>query len=209
MCEGVSRRPRHVNRGASVAGSRPRERRKSMGLMGLLRRGRHDRAGFSLYCAAVAAARESYFYTTLGVPDTLDGRFDMVGLHTALLIRRLRECPEPGPAIAQAVFDAMFSDMDVNLRESGVGDLSVGRKVRTMWEAFHGRCAAYQAALDAGDAEALTAALVRNVWRGSAAPGAGRLARIVAAQDAHLAKQGLPQFAQGAVSFLSHLEVIA
>jgi cytochrome b pre-mRNA-processing protein 3 len=180
-----------------------------VGAFGFLRRNRHERAGYALYCAAVAAARAPALYAAVGVPDTVDGRFDLIGLHAFLLIRRLTGLPEPGRALAQAVFDAMFSDMDVNLRESGVGDLSVGRKVRTMWEAFHGRCAAYQAALDAGDAEALTAALVRNVWRGSAAPGAGRLARIVAAQDAHLAKQGLPQFAQGAVSFLSHLEVIA
>jgi len=175
-----------------------------MGLMGLLRRGRHDRAGFSLYCAAVAAARESYFYTTLGVPDTLDGRFDMVGLHTALLIRRLRECPEPGPAIAQAVFDAMFSDMDRNLREMGVGDLAVGKRVRAMWEAFHGRAQAYDAAIASHDPSALAAAIGRNVWRGEpAGPGATEaLARIALAQSARLESQPLADFVAGEIQFL-------
>jgi cytochrome b pre-mRNA-processing protein 3 len=175
-----------------------------MGLMGLLRRGRHERAGFGLYGAAVAAARERYFYATLGVPDSLDGRFDMVGLHAALLIRGLRLCPEPGPALAQAVFDAMFSDMDRNLREMGVSDLAVGKRVRAMWEAFHGRAQAYDAALAAGDSDALAAAIGRNVWRGEPAPpgAAETLARIALARSAYLANQPLADFTAGKVRFL-------
>ena len=175
----------------------------AVGVFGFLRRNRHERAAYALYGAAVAAAREPLLYDGLGVPDTVDGRFDLVGLHAFLLIRRLTALPAPGPALAQAVFDAMFNDMDVNLRESGVGDLSVGRKVRTMWEAFHGRCAAYQAALDAGDVDALTAALVRNVWRGAPAAGAADLARIVLEQDAHLAQQRLDALARGEASFIA------
>src|SRR5579875_1544843 len=104
-----------------------------MGILGLFGRKRHERAGFSLYTAAVRAAREPFFYTALAVPDTLDGRFDMIGLYVSLLIERLRTAPPPGPDLAQAVFDAMFSDMDGTLREMGVGDLSVGKKVRAMW----------------------------------------------------------------------------
>src|SRR4051795_13068156 len=142
------------------------------GLAGFFRRrARHERAGFQLYTAAVAAARDPYLYATLGVPDTLDGRFDAVGLHVYLVIRRLNTSPAPGPELAQAVFDAMFSDMDVNLREMGVGDLSVGKRVRTMWEAFHGRAVAYDAAMDAGDPAAMELALTRNVWQGAPAPG--------------------------------------
>jgi cytochrome b pre-mRNA-processing protein 3 len=116
---------------ASVAGM--------LGLKGLRRANRHERAGFALYGVAVAAARERYLYEALGVPDTLDGRFDLISLYAFLLIHRLRGLPDPGAALAQAVFDAMFSDMDMNLRELGVGDLSVGKRVRAMWEAFHGR----------------------------------------------------------------------
>jgi cytochrome b pre-mRNA-processing protein 3 len=175
-----------------------------VGLLGLIRRGRHERAGFELYAASVAAAREPFFYTTLGVPDTLDGRFDMVGLYAFLVIQRLKRELPPGSVLAQAVFDAMFSDMDVNLREMGVGDLSVGRKVRVMWEAFHGRAAAYASALEAGDMIALDAALLRNVWRGKFPPdGSVRgLRGIVLSQCAHLATQGLTGLEHGAVYFL-------
>ena len=153
-----------------------------MAFFGLLGRGRHERRGFELYNAAVAAAREPYFYTDLGVPDTLDGRFDLVGLYVSILIRRLRSIPAPGPAVAQAVFDAMFSDMDINLREMGVGDMTVSKNVRAMWEAFHGRATAYEAALDSDDPEAFEAAVARNVWRGEPAPHARALARIIRSQ---------------------------
>ena len=179
-----------------------------MGLLSLIRRGRYERAGFELYGAAVAAAREPFLYTDIRVPDTLDGRFDMVTLHAFLLIQRLKREPSPGPALAQAVFDAMFSDMDINLREMGVGDLSVGRKVRVMWEAFHGRAAAYAAAMNDGDMAALDAALDRNVWRGDPPSGDSTLAlrRVVLAQEAHLATQSPKTLAAGTVTFLPAAE---
>jgi cytochrome b pre-mRNA-processing protein 3 len=170
---------------------------------------RQERAGHELYGAAVAAAREPCLYADLGVPDTLDGRFDLVGLHVFLLIRRLTMPPTPESALAQAVFDAMFADMDVSLREMGVGDLSVGKRVRAMWEAFHGRAAAYQRAMDAGDPAALAAALARNVWRGAAPIGAAeRLAGLARAQARHLDGQALDGFAAGRVSFLPALEAL-
>jgi cytochrome b pre-mRNA-processing protein 3 len=177
---------------------------------GLARRGPHERAGFSLYAAAVAAAREPYLYQSLSVPDTLDGRFDLVCLHAFLLVRRLQRESEPGPTLAQAVFDAMFSDMDVTLREMGVGDLSVGRRVRAMWEAFNGRAHAYDAALEAGDPAALAAALVRNVWRG-APPAEGRataLAHLVTAQAAFLDGQAFDALAAGEACFLAPAEML-
>jgi cytochrome b pre-mRNA-processing protein 3 len=134
------------------------------------RRGTYERAGFMLYAQAVAAAREPLFYLVHGVPDTLDGRFDLVTLFAALVIERLRTASAPGPELAQAVFDAMFSDMDVTLREMGVGDLSVGKKMRKMWEAFHGRALAYGAALQAADEVVLAVAIARNIWRGKPPP---------------------------------------
>jgi cytochrome b pre-mRNA-processing protein 3 len=171
---------------------------------------RYERPGYELYCAAVAAARAPAFYADLGVPDTLDGRFDLVGLHVFLLIRRLRALPPPGAALAQAVFDAMFQDMDMNLREIGVGDMSVAKKVKQMWEAFHGRAVAYQAALADGDTDDLAAALARNVWRGAARPEqAAALARVAAAQDACLGSQELAGFAAGHVRFLPVEETLA
>lgn len=173
-------------------------------LQSLIGRGRpRERAGFSLYAAAVKAAREPYFYAELGVPDTLDGRFDLVALHAALLIERLRAAPDPGPALAQAVFDAMFSDMDVTLREMGVGDLSVGKKVRKMWEAFHGRALAYGPALAAEDETELAVAIRRNVWRKAEAPARSPeiLARMAIAAHRALAAQDLAGLARGEARF--------
>ena len=174
------------------------------GFLGLKRRDRHERVGFELYAQAVKAARDPFLYLECGVPDTLDGRFDLIGLHVFLLINRLSRDSEPGPAVAQAVFDAMFSDMDINLRELGVGDLSVGRRVRAMWEAFHGRSLAYTTALDANDAAALRDALIRNVWREAAPAGNGpdRLVRHTLAQATALAGQPLADLIAGRVSFV-------
>lgn len=176
-----------------------------MALFGLFRRKPHERQGFELYGAAVRAARHPVFFTALGVPDTLDGRFDLVGAHVALLIRRLRRDPDKhGPALAQAVFDAMFADMDFNLREMGVGDMSIAKRVKNMWEAFHGRAQAYEGPLDAADKTALAAALARNVWRGDKAADAPeplRLAALMLAADAALAAQGMDRLRRGEAHF--------
>jgi cytochrome b pre-mRNA-processing protein 3 len=171
------------------------------------RRGNQERAAFTLYSAAVAAARAPFLYESLGVPDTLDGRFDAIGLHVFLLIRRLNMGGELGQAMAQAVFDAMFTDMDINLREMGVSDLSVGKRNRAMWEAFHGRAAAYTEAWD--DPTALSAAIARNVWRGATPPAGApeTLARIARAQAAHLDQQAAAELLRGDVRFLSASEV--
>ena len=178
------------------------------GFLGLGGRGRHERAGFQLYATAVAAAHAPFPYTDLGVPDTLDGRFDLVGLHTFLVIHRLKAEPPPGPAVSQAVFDAMFSDMDINLREMGVSDMSIGKRVKAMWEAFHGRASVYAAALDTGDTPALEAALARNIWRRAPAPegSAAALARLAIAQRAYLAEQRLAELTRGEVRFLPAAE---
>lgn len=174
-----------------------------MGFFGRFRRGQHERAGFALYTEAVRAARSPWFYVRLGAPDTLDGRFDLVGLHVALLIRRLRTAPDPGPALAQAVFDAMFSDMDDNLREIGVSDLSVAGRMRAMWEAFHGRSKVYAEAIDSAYRPGLEAALARNIWRGAAPDGAATmLAGLVLMQAAHLRAQPIAALAAGDVEFL-------
>jgi cytochrome b pre-mRNA-processing protein 3 len=142
-----------------------------MGLFGLFRRRPQERAGFLLYGAAVAAARAPALYAEIGAPDTTGGRFELICLHTGLVIRRLRSFKTPeADALAQAVFDAMFADMDLTLREMGVGDLSVGKKVKNLWEGFHGRAESYGTALDSGDVSALAGALGRNVWAGAEPP---------------------------------------
>ncbi len=175
-----------------------------MGLLGLFRRRPHERTGFELYAAAVGAARAPRLYAELGVPDTTAGRFELVSLHVGLLIRRLRAATDKtADDLGQAVFDAMFADMDVNLREMGIGDLSVGKRVKMLWEGFHGRATSYGEALDQGDTEALAAALERNIWvKEEAPPGAAlALARHAEALSALLAGQELAALLQGQVRF--------
>jgi cytochrome b pre-mRNA-processing protein 3 len=166
------------------------------------RRGKYERSAYQLYGSAVSAARDPFLYTTLGVPDTLDGRFDAICLHVYLLIRRLNEDGPAGAEMSQAVFDAMFHDMDINLREMGVGDMSVGKRNRKMWEAFHGRSAAYAGAWD--DPPAFAAALGRNFWRGAAPPAGSpeALVRLALAQSAALGTQPAGSLMAGSAQFL-------
>ncbi|MEX2649525.1 MAG: ubiquinol-cytochrome C chaperone family protein [Alphaproteobacteria bacterium] len=145
-------------------------------LIGRLR-ARRERA-HRLYTALVQQARSPAFYRDLGVPDTLDGRFDLIVLHAFLVVRRLRGIAGEGSPLGQAVFDVMMADMDQGLRALGVGDLGVGRRIKAMSQAFMGRCAAYDEACRSGT-ESLALALERNLYRsGSAAP--SRAARVVA-----------------------------
>jgi cytochrome b pre-mRNA-processing protein 3 len=154
-----------------------------MGLLDFLtrqdRRG-HARTAASLYAAAVAQARQPAFYTALGVPDTLDGRFELIVLHVHLLCRRLGTLGEAGAAPAQALFDTMFRDMDRNLRELGVSDPSLPRRIKSMIQAYYGRVKAYDAALAEGEG-ALAQAIARNVYNKAAAPGADALAQYALA----------------------------
>jgi cytochrome b pre-mRNA-processing protein 3 len=182
-----------------------------MPLLGMFRRRQREREAFALYTGAVQAARQPAHYAALGVPDKLEGRFDLVTFHVALLVRRLRSESDPrGAALAQGVFDAMFLDMDLNLREMGVSDMIVGKRMKRLWEAFHGRAVAYEAALDGGDRAALADALARNLWRcaepgmvdGNPGEAAHRLAALGFEQAAHLATQPLAALAAGEVRFL-------
>ncbi|MCU0839341.1 MAG: ubiquinol-cytochrome C chaperone family protein [Rhodospirillales bacterium] len=122
-------------------------------------------AAAALYRAIVVQSRRHGFYEHLAVPDTPDGRFDVLMVHAALVLRRLRRDHAATETTAQALFDLMFDDMDENLREMGVGDLAVGKRVKGMAQALYGRLAAYGEALDAGDRRGLADALVRNVYR--------------------------------------------
>jgi len=133
----------------------------------------HERARRAAehYTALVTQARRSEFYESLGVPDTLDGRFDLIVLHASLYLKRMRAAGREGRDLAQAVFDSMFDNLDQSLRELGVGDVLTGAEVRAMVEAFYGRAAAYDAALATGDDQALAEALVRNIYAGNAPPG--------------------------------------
>lgn len=144
----------------------------------LFRRPRWRTIAHALYVAIVLQARRPEFYVRCAVPDTADGRFDAIALHAFLVLRRLKQDHARTAQLAQALFDLMFEDMDQNLREMGVGDLGVGRRVKAMAEAFYGRAAAYETA-SGGDDAALGEALRRNLYRG-AAPSATNVAAMVA-----------------------------
>ena len=150
------------------------------------------------YEAIVAAARHPVFYADWGVPDTLDGRFDMITLHAFLILDRLKGAESP---FRQELVDELFRDMDRSLREMGVGDISVGKKVRKMAEVFYGRVAAYDKALN--EPETLLAdAISRNVFPdGNAGIGPERLAAYMSGQRAHLALQEAQAISAGAVRF--------
>jgi cytochrome b pre-mRNA-processing protein 3 len=164
----------------------------------------------ALYGAIVAQARGPLFYGDYGVPDTVEGRFDMILLHVYLVWRRLSNSG-PGRGVAQEVFDLFFKDMDESMRELGVGDLSVPKKVRAMGEAFYGRSGAYDAALEEPTDETLAAALGRNIFDGAenAQAAARRLARYVRAADRALAQQPAEDFAGGKIVFPAPEEIAA
>jgi cytochrome b pre-mRNA-processing protein 3 len=150
-----------------------------------------------LYETIVAAARQPRFFSDMSVPDTVDGRFDMIVLHLFLVLERL--AGEKGNT-AQSLTDVFFRDMDRSLREMGVGDLSVGKKVRKMAEAFYGRIKAYNMAKSDGDAS-LIAALQRNVYAGEDSPHAKTLADWVKNACNVLAAQRTADIVNGSVSF--------
>jgi cytochrome b pre-mRNA-processing protein 3 len=153
----------------------------------------------SLYEAIVAAARQQKFYLDYGVADTVDGRFDMISLHLFLVLDRLRGAPG-SETFRQNLTDGFFLDMDRSLREMGVGDLSVGKKVRKMAEVFYGRVTAYAAALEMDDA-ALRDALARNVYADAASRNANELAVWMRQARTVLETQSDDRLMQGEVKF--------
>jgi cytochrome b pre-mRNA-processing protein 3 len=126
----------------------------------------------SLYQRTAAASRAPFLYLDLGVPDTVEGRFEAVTLHIILVVRRLRQLSSPADEVAQDLVDCFFRHLDASLRELAVGDLAVPKRMKKLGEAFNGRSRAYLEALDGGDDAPLAATLARNVL-GSAEPAWG------------------------------------
>jgi cytochrome b pre-mRNA-processing protein 3 len=142
-------------------------------ILNLFRRTPRDGTIAVLYGAIVAQARNPAFYRDHGVPDTANGRLEMIVLHTVLVLSRLETEGSPVRPVGQALFDHFCSDMDANLREMGVGDMAVPRKMKVIAEAFYGRKRAYEGALAASEREPLAAALTRNIHAGTGADTAG------------------------------------
>jgi cytochrome b pre-mRNA-processing protein 3 len=154
-----------------------------------------------LYGAIVAQARQAAFYQSYGVPDTANGRLEMIVLHAVAVLARLEAEDGPNRRLGQALFDHFCADLDANLREMGVGDLGVPKKMKAIGEAFYGRKRAYEAALAASGNVELAAALARNVHGAAGDPGAESLAAYLRETTRTLAAVDAAALLRGAIVF--------
>ena len=162
------------------------------------------RIAAELYSDVVAAARAPVFYAEFGVPDTIEGRYEMIVLHVVLLLRRMRAPGAHRRRLSQALVDFMAADLDRSIRELGVGDMSVGKFMKRLGQGLFGRAAVYDGALDNLDAAALEEAIMRNIFDGYD-PGdriLATFARYVQFQNDHLAGLSIEPIAAGHVDFL-------
>lgn len=162
-----------------------------MVLKSIFGRSKPNEAIHDIYRIIVSQARQPRIYTEFGVPDSVDGRFEMVTLHAFLVLRQLKGKRESRNDAGQALFDIMFEDMDLSLREMGAGDMGVGKRVKAMVQAFYGRIASYEEGLSS-DEGVLETALVRNVYA-TVEPDeecTRRLAHYIRTQDLHLGSLG-------------------
>lgn len=170
-------------------------------LQSLFRRQARRPAVLAAYERIVERAREPHFYTAWGVPDTLDGRFEVLALHAFLVLNRLKRDHAATADFAQELFDTMFADLDRSLREMGAGDLGVGRRVKAMATGFYGRIAAYDRGLV--EEAALMPALRRNLY-GTTEPEEAQLAAVAVytrRQAAALAAHPAQALLTGVVDF--------
>jgi len=147
-----------------------------------------------LHGEIMARSRQPEFYRDLGVADTIDGRFEMVTLHAAIAVRLLGRSPPPGPEVARDLTDSLFHHFEIALRESGVSDIAVPKRMKKLAQSYLGRAQAYAAALDGPDPDLLGAALARNVFLVESpndAPAARKLARYVRALDECVNRAGM------------------
>ena len=173
-----------------------------MPLASLFRRNPHRSAAHSAYTQIVARAREPAFFLDCAVPDTLDGRFELIALHAFLVLSRLKADHAATADFAQELFDAMFADLDRGLREMGASDIGVGRHVKEMAKGFYGRIVAYEQGLALGD-DQLGEALRRNLY-GTASPppeAVAAMAHYIRLQAVALADATLQNLLSGQVKF--------
>ncbi|MBY0420926.1 MAG: hypothetical protein K2Q06_01395 [Parvularculaceae bacterium] len=156
-------------------------------------------AAEALYAAAADQARNVRFFADWGVPDTPEGRFEVLAAILSLLLNRLSDEGPEAQRLQRRLSETLFDQLDAALRELGVGDLSVGRKNRKLAEDFFGRATAYRAALFAGDEDALRIAVARNVY--GATEGGAEIAAYLRAAAVALAAQPTARILQGVVSF--------
>lgn len=155
----------------------------------LFRRRTQERQAQGLYALAVEQARQPDFYARLGVADRIDARFELYTLHVLLLFVRTKAEGERGADLAQKMFDTYVSALDNVLRELGVGDVSVGKKMRKLGEALYGRMSAYEKALREGDRDGFQASIARNVFESDDPAAGAELTRYALESHERLARQ--------------------
>lgn len=170
-------------------------------ILPFFRKNRLSAPVYAVYNAIVAQSRHEIFYAQWGVPDTLTGRFDMISLHMAMVFRRLKQDEEETKDFAQALFDCFFFDMDRSLREMGVGDLSVGKRIEKMGSLFYGMLASLNAALDGGDAEELEAVILRNIVDGQKSETSRQFAAYINQLEDQLRNQPAGAIVAGELTF--------
>jgi cytochrome b pre-mRNA-processing protein 3 len=160
-----------------------------------------DGIALALYRAVVDKARDPAFYTDLAVPDTVNGRFDMVVIHAMLVVRRLRGGGVLADQTAKALLELLFRDMDSSLREMGVGDMGISRHIKRMAKAFFGRAEAYEAGLD-GDPGALSTILKENLYRHDSPRDdqVTAMSEYMRRAASHIAQENLDEILAGRVS---------
>ncbi|MBO3759779.1 ubiquinol-cytochrome C chaperone family protein [Ciceribacter sp. L1K22] len=156
------------------------------------------------YSALTSMARDPFFYTDLNVPDTVMGRFEMLSAVMILFFRRTRSSERSGQELAQEIVDAFFQDVDHSIRELGVGDQGVPKRMKKLAGMFYGRLEAYAAALDTGDRPMLAEALRRNIYPepGAQAPDMNGLADWMMKMDGYLASRPEDDVTAGKLSLL-------
>lgn len=178
-------------------------------IFGWFRNRANEDAAAATYAGIVGAARQPKLFSEIGVPDTLEGRYEVLVIHLFLFLYRLKDESDDVRRHSQRVFDVMFRDLDRSLREMGVGDLTVPKKIKKLASAFYGRTAAYDAAITACDGVELEVAVLRNVFGGdlAQAPAARQLAGYMLASCETLKAQPVaeaahqPRFADAGAMF--------
>lgn len=170
-----------------------------------------DERADTVYRAIVAQARQPDLYRRLGVPDTVEGRLEMIFLHSVLVFHRARREDESGNELAQKVFDVFVADMDRSLREMGIGDLGVPKRMKRIGQSFYGRADAYGGPISTADRQGLAAALQRNLFPEADEDPAAfvRLAGYVLAAADALGEQTFERISAGEIAFPEPADVLA
>ena len=164
-------------------------------MFGLFRRRGSEDVVARLHDAVVERSRDPAFYGDDALPDTVEGRFESLALHALLVLRRLRQLPDPAADVGQDFVDRVFAHLEIALRELGVGDFGVPKRMKKIAGAFYDRTRLYDPLLDARDAEALAKEVAFHL--GLEPDRLGSLASYAVASEAVLSELDLDAILEG------------